>query len=199
MTQIIQPTAPHSMQKRSFLKRSAGAVLSASAVALIVGCETTAGSHASKAMGDDVGILNFALGLEHEAIGAYEIAAGSGLLSQPVIDAAVVFLGHHRQHRDLLASVVGKMGGTPVAAQSKDAYIAKLKLDQMTSEGEILQLAHEMERQAANAYIGAVPKFASGDLAHAAARISADEVMHFTVLTQVLGGKLPPEALNFGA
>jgi rubrerythrin len=69
----------------------------------------------------------------------------------------------------------------------------------LKSELDILKLAHELEQQAVNAYVSAVPKSASGDLAHAAARISADEVTHFTVLTQVLGGELPKEALTFGA
>ncbi len=182
--------------KRSFLRRSGGLMLSAAAVGLLAGCQTTAGSNSSS---DDVAILNFALGLEHEAIGAYEVAAGSGLLSQPVISAATVFLGHHKQHRDTLASVIGSLGGSAVDTKGNAFYIEKLRLGNLSSEGDVLKLAHELERQAANAYIGAVPKFANGDLAHAAARISADEVMHFTVLTQVMGGNLPVEALTFGA
>lgn len=190
---------PVSTSKRSFLTRTAPAVLSASAVALIAGCESMAGSHSSKGMGDDVAILNTALGLEHEAIGAYQVAAGSGLLSQGALDAATVFLGHHMQHRDTLAGVVRKMGGAPVEANSNAEYAAKLDLGALKSEVEVLELARELERQAANAYIGAVPKFGSGDLAQAAARISADEVMHYTVLNGVLGGTLPTEAMTFGA
>lgn len=190
---------PSSESKRAFLTRTAPAVLSATAVAMIAGCESMAGSHSSEGMADDVGILNYALGLEHEAIGAYQVAAGSDLLSEGALDAATVFLGHHQQHRDTLASVVSKMGGTPVTAKSNAAYAAKLDLGSLKSEGEVLKLAQELERQAADAYIGAVPKFGSGDLAHAAARISADEVMHYTVLTRVLGGSLPIQAMTFGA
>jgi hypothetical protein len=185
--------------KRGFLRRSSGALLSASAVALIAGCESIADSQGSRDASGDVAILNFALGLEHEAIGVYEVAAGSGLLTSPVLDAATVFLGHHRQHRDTLAGVIGRMGGEPVAAKPNSAYVEKLDLGALRSEADVLKLAHELERQAANAYLGAVPKFGDGDLAHAAARISADEVMHFTVLTRVMGGELPIEALTFGA
>lgn len=36
----------------------------------------------------DVGILNVALGLEHEAINAYRLGAGSGLLQKPVLEVA---------------------------------------------------------------------------------------------------------------
>lgn len=185
--------------RRALLGKGGAAVLSASAVALLAGCESSAGSHGSKSSGEDITILNFALGLEHEAIGTYQVAAGSGLLTQPVLDAATVFLGHHQGHRDTLAKVVGQLGGTPVAAQANTVYIDKLNLGALRSEMDVLKLAHELEKQAANAYIGAVPKFTNSDLAHAAARISADEVMHYTVLTRVLGGTLPTEALTFGA
>jgi hypothetical protein len=100
--------ANNTTDRRGFLRRSSGALLSASAVALITGCESTAGSHSSKRADDDVAILSFALGLEHEAIGAYRISAGSGLLSKPVTDAATLFLGHHQQHPDTLITVIGK-------------------------------------------------------------------------------------------
>ncbi|ANK80577.1 MAG: hypothetical protein TEF_07025 [Rhizobiales bacterium NRL2] len=200
MTESRTPgQAPVSASKRTFIMRTTPAVLSASAVALIAGCESMAGSHSSERMTDDVAVLNFALGLEHEAIGAYQVAAGSGLLGAGALDAATVFLGHHLEHRDTLASVVAKMGGQPVEAKSNADYAAKLNLGSLKSEAEVLELARELERQAANAYIGAVPKFGNSDLALAAARISADEVMHFTVLNGVLVGSLPKEAMTFAA
>jgi hypothetical protein len=39
----------------------------------------------------------------------------------------------------------------------------------------------------------------SRDLAKVAARLAADESMHFTVLTSALGRPLPAGALSFGA
>ena len=59
----------------------------------------------------DVNILNVALGLEHEAIGAYQLGAESGLLQKPVLDVAVLFQGQHKEHRDALVATVRKMGG----------------------------------------------------------------------------------------
>ena len=59
--------------------------LSAVAVALLAGKDSMAqgmGGDVSK----DVSILNVALGLEHEAINAYQLGAGSGLLQKPVLD-----------------------------------------------------------------------------------------------------------------
>ena len=47
-------------------------------------------------MAADVGILNVALGLEFEAINAYQLGAQSGLLQKPVLEIAVKFQGTTR-------------------------------------------------------------------------------------------------------
>ena len=68
-------------QRRSFLIRSGQVGLSAAAVALLAGCESMTQTHAKGGMAQqDVAILNTALGLEHEAIAAYQLGAESGLL-----------------------------------------------------------------------------------------------------------------------
>ncbi|MEY4345324.1 MAG: hypothetical protein RL032_1156, partial [Pseudomonadota bacterium] len=74
--------------RRAFMGRTG--TLSAVAVAMLAGQEAMAqgmGADTSK----DVGILNVALGLEHEAINAYQLGAGSGLLQKGVLDVAVRF------------------------------------------------------------------------------------------------------------
>ena len=58
-------------------------VLSAGAVLMLAGVKANAQSASG-----DVAILNVALGLEHEAINAYQIGAMSGLLQKPVLDVA---------------------------------------------------------------------------------------------------------------
>ncbi len=97
----VQPIVP---TRRRFPKGTGQAVLSASAVALIVGGESMAANRqtASNPEGD-VEILNIALGLEWEAIGAYQIGAESGLLEQPMLGVAVQFQGHHKTPADALA------------------------------------------------------------------------------------------------
>src|SRR5262245_63047363 len=69
-------------ERRSFFRAAGAATLSATAVALMAGCESMAqGSNmnSSSMMAADVNILNVALGLEHEAINAYQLGAESGL------------------------------------------------------------------------------------------------------------------------
>jgi Ferritin-like domain len=147
----------------------------------------------------DAGILNVALGLEHEAINAYQLGAMSGLLQKPVLDIAVGFQSHHKAHRDALIATVEKLGARPVAEKKLDDYAKALKADTLKSQADVLDLAARLELGATNAYLGVIPAFMSKDLAKVAARLAADETMHFTILTNALGRPLPAAALSFGA
>ena len=90
--------------RRAFLGKAGTATLSAAAIALLAGREVLAqGGSASM---QDVGILNVALALEHEAINAYQLGAQSGLLTKPVLDVAVLFQSHHKGHRDALVTTI---------------------------------------------------------------------------------------------
>jgi hypothetical protein len=189
------------LRRRGLLRGSGITVLSASAVALLAGCEKMAvaqsGNGASAA--NDIGILNTALALENEAISAYQLGAQSGLLQKPVLEVAVLFQTHHKEHRDALIATIRKLGGTPVPAKS-DAEVAQaLNAASLKNQTDVLRLAQRLEKGAANAYIGVIPSFGDRNLAQVSARLAADEAMHWTVLTQALKDPLPAKALSFGA
>lgn len=199
MTNLILPASelvgpPPS--RRSFMRRSGA--LSAVAVALLAGKDAMA-QGMSGDVAKDVSILNVALGLEHEAINAYQLGAGSGLLQKPVLDVAVSFQGHHKAHRDALIATIQKLGGTPVAEKKLDDYAKALKADTLRNQADVLSLAAKLELGATNAYLGVIPSLGNKDLAKVAARLAADETMHYTVLTSALGRPLPTGALSFGA
>jgi Ferritin-like domain len=184
--------------RRSFM--GTGGKLSAAGLALLAGKDTWA--QGAGDMSKDVGILNVALGLEHEAINAYQLGAGSGLLQKPVLDIAVSFQGHHKAHRDALIATIQKMGGSPVAEKKLEDYAKALRADTLKNQADVLDLAARLELGAINAYLGVIPAFgsaASKDLAKVAARLAADETMHYTILTNALGRPLPAAALSFGA
>ena len=188
--------------RRVFLGDLGKSALSATAVALLVGCESMATGNGKQAMGDsaqDVGILNVALGLEHEAIGAYQLGAESGLLQKPVLDIAVLFQSQHKAHRDALVGAIQKFGGMPVETRPLGDYAAALKADTLKSQTDVLMLAARLERGAVNAYLGVIPSFQDTGLAQVSGRLAADETMHWTVLAQALGQPLPKMALSFGA
>src|SRR5688500_1910708 len=106
--------------RRHFLGQSA-LFLSGSAIALLSGNDALA-QKAGSAKGSDITILNTALAAELEAVAAYQVGAESGLLQKPVLALAVQFQGHHKEHADLLAKTIGKIGGKAASAQSKYTF-----------------------------------------------------------------------------
>ena len=183
--------------RRSFLGT---ATLSAAAVALLAGRDVLAASHAGGQMASqDVNILNVALGLEHEGINAYQLGAQSGLLQKPVLDVAVRFQTDHKEHADTLIGAIRKLGGKPVEAKPLAEYAKALKADTLKSQNDVLELAARLELGATNAYLGVIPSFKDSGLAKVAARLAADETMHWTLLNNVLGKPLPMGGMPFGA
>jgi rubrerythrin len=186
--------------RREVLRVAGGVTLSAGAVMLLAGCQSMGSTTAMRSdPAKDTAILNVALGLEHEAIAAYQLGAESRLLTRPVLQVAVLFQSHHKQHRDALTAAITRMGGRPVAAKSMQEYATALNAASLQSAGDILALATKLERAAANAYLGVIPSFQSEELRKVAGRLAADETMHFTALAQATNAGLPDKALSFGA
>ena len=177
--------------RRSFL------ALSAAAVALLAGREALAKGKSGTAR--DAGILNVALGLEHEGIAAYTLGAKSGLLQKPLLDVAVRFQDDHKQHRDALAAAIAKLGGKPVEEKPLDAYAKALKADTLKTQNDVLELAARLELGATNAYLGVIPSFKDTQLAKVAARLASDETLHWALLNNALGKPLPAGGMPFGA
>jgi rubrerythrin len=174
--------------RRVFLGQS-GLVLSGAAVALLAGKHALA-AQSGQATQKDVQILNTALAAELEAIAAYQVGAESKLLQKPVLDLAVTFQGHHKEHADVLAKTVSRLGGKPVQAKAKYNF----PLEQLNSQADVLRFAAKLEQGAVSAYLGAVPLFENRDLSRAAASILGDEAMHWAILRQALGEAPVPSA-----
>ena len=195
-----QPSATAPSSRRRILGFGGLGMLSAAAVALLAGTPALAQQQRRQgAAAGDVAILNVALGLEHEAINAYQIGAESNLLQPAVLQVAVAFQGHHKTHRDALIAAIRQMNGTPVGEKTRQEYMQALNAAAIRNQTDILKLAQRLERGAANAYLGVIPSFGNRDLAKVAGRLAADETMHYTALTQALNEALPGPALSFGA
>jgi len=196
MNQASLSSRAPAASRRGFIRT--GGTLSALGLALLAGKPALAqGMKADPAK--DVEILNLALGLEHEAINAYQLGAGSGLLQKGVLDVAVQFQGHHKTHRDALIATIQKLGGKPVGELKLDDYAKALNAGALKNQADVLSLAARLELGATNAYLSVIPAMGDRELAKVAARLAADETMHFTVLNNALGRPLPPGALSFGA
>ena len=65
------------------------------------------------------------------------------------------FQGHHKEHAELLAKTVQKLGGKPVSAKKKYSF----PVDQLKTQADVLRFAAQLEQGAVSAYLGAVPLF----------------------------------------
>ena len=174
--------------RRQFL-RASGALLSGGAVAMLAGAPSLARA-ADKHAESDVRILNTALGAELEAVAAYQVGAESGLLQKPVLDLAVTFQGHHKEHAEVLRKTITQLGGKPVEAKAKYTF----PVETLKTQADVLKFAASLEKGAVSAYLGAVPVFGNRDLAKAAASILGDEAMHWAVLRNAVGEVPVPAA-----
>ena len=172
--------------------------ISAFALSTLAGLRPDRAARAEAAAGD-AGFLNLALEFEHKAVAAYAIGAGSGLLSTNAMLVAARFRGHHEQHRDLLIAGLKQLGVAPSQAMPQKEYAEAIKADLLRSETDVLSLACGMEKKAAQTYLGAITTFADREHSVLAAKIAADEAMHWTALAGFLGRPLPEDALSFGA
>ncbi len=136
----------------------------------------------------DVKIANVALNLEHQAIAAYGVGAGTGLLEGPALAAAKLFMSHHEAHRDSLIGVIKKFGGTPVEPKKnpKEYEAIAKAVPNIKTAADVLEFALTLEEQAAGAYIGVLTSFSEKDLIPVLAGIGAAEAQHAALLRFVL-------------
>jgi hypothetical protein len=191
MSSFLDPRFGSPVTARRTFLGAGGLALSGAAVALLAGRDALAAAADKNANpANDVAILNSALAAELEAIAAYGVGAGSGLLKGPVLALATTFQGHHKQHADVLAGAVGRLGGKAAVAKSKYDF----PVDTLKTQNDVLRFAAGLEKGAVSAYLGAVPLFKDRELSKAAASILGDEAMHWAVLRQALGDEPVPAA-----
>jgi hypothetical protein len=143
----------------------------------------------------DVAVLNAMLAIELETLAAYRRAASCGLLAPARQDLAARCAADHRAHRELLVATIRALGGVPaeVPGAHPDDAVA------LAREADALDLAARCERFAASAYVRMVPALRDRALAKLAARVAADEAMHWGMVNAALGRPPPGAALSFGA
>ncbi len=135
---------------------------------------------------DDVWTLQSALELERAAIEAYQKAAGTGLLSAPVIAVAQGFIADHTAHRDALATALRAAGAVP------GERVAHLEHPKLASQTDILRFARAVEQKAAATYLSVIPELKNRKLAEVAGAILGVETTHVALLAQALGERAYP-------
>lgn len=177
---------------------SAAGLLALGDVGMPAWAKTKHAKQASSSSAQDAALLNAAIGLEHEGIAAYQIAAGSGLLSKGVLEVGVLFQSHHKRHRDDLIAAVRRLGAKPVEAKTDAEYAEAIGAASLKSEADVLALALKLERGAASAYLGLIAPLKDEGLEVLVARLGADEAAHVGYLTAATSQALPAQAPMFG-
>lgn len=186
------------MARRGFLTKASLSAFGLVAIAGIAAPASAQKRGAGNAAKQDAALLNAAIALEHEAVGVYQIAAESGLLTPEAVGFGVKFQGHHKQHRDVLATAITRLGGKPAEAKSMAEYGKVVTAAGPKNQEDVLRLALKLERGAANAYAGLLAPLASTDLDTLVARIMADEVVHVATFMSDLEIQISEKAFQFG-
>ncbi len=170
--------------RRQFLVRSG-----LTAAAVTIGSVTLPMSSLfSAALGqtvDDGTIAAFAASIEYAAVKAYTIAAATGKVTGPALDAAKTFLQHHQQHGDAFAGVSGGK-----ATKNPNTTLVNQLGPSLTSapdQATILTIAYQLENALASTYLFALQSLKDPGAQKITASILPIEAGHATVIGNALG------------
>jgi rubrerythrin len=186
---LIHITSAHKLSRRNMLATGAVAGLAAAfaipAVADIAAAATPTST--AQAKKNDITVLNNGLYYEHQAIWAYNFAAGkltNTAVGKAVLAVASANLTDHQAHRDILKRSIVSLGGTPVKAEASydlSSYINKGE-GNIDSDVNIAKLALALETDAAIAYTFEASKLKTPALITAGASIGTNEAAHATAI-----------------
>ena len=177
---------PRIASRRHLIAGAGGLALTGAALSLLSGCAGIAiGETKSGGAVDDAAIVNSVLGLEYQAVAAYDAALAGGALAEPDAAMARAFRADHAKHAAAMVRTVIRLQGKPVAARAASDY--RFAAAELTSRDDALRFLVAFEQGLALAYLGAVPAFAERDLAKGAAGILGVESMHWGALRRALG------------
>jgi hypothetical protein len=143
---------------------------------------------------NDVTLLRTASSIEILAVQTYQKGIDSGLITTPeLLDAAKLFRDQHHQHNDLFTAATTQAGGQPYT--EPNPYIQLKAVDTVLpsakNEGDLVNLALELEDTAGGSYQVWVPLFSTPELRQTIQSVGATERRHSILLTATL----PEEAL----
>lgn len=179
------------MSRSAFLLRSAlaaGAIYGGAAVGPFV--HAMAQQEVEEG-GGDLGILNFALTLEHVEAAFYDMALTrvSGL-SGELRELTALLARDEKEHVEFLRSAVSDARGRPVGAPSVSFGTA------FASTSSYLRVAQTLEETGVSAYNGAGPQLQAKKLLAAAGSIVQVEGRHAALIRLARGEEPAPTALD---
>jgi len=174
------------LSRRKFIVLAGGSVAAAPLLAAC-GSDSASGEDVETTeFGDgDVGILNYALTIEHVQADFYAELAGSNFFGATGRKALGKFGEEEDEHIASLSKEVEKLGGKPVAKPKTEFSLE--------SEDATLELAGELENVGAAAYLGQLPKIKSDAVLKTVLSIHSVEGRHAAAVNELLGVELSPD------
>jgi hypothetical protein len=177
--------------RRRLIAGAGGLTLGGAALGLLSGCTSNAlGETKSNGPVDDAAIVNTVLGLEYQAVAAYDAVLAARALPEPEAALARAFQADHVKHAEAMVRTIIRLQGKPVTAGAADDY--RFAAAKLTSRDDALRFLVAFEQGLALAHLGAVPAFAEKGLAKGAAGILGVEAMHWGALRRALGEEPVP-------
>jgi rubrerythrin len=139
---------------------------------------------ASKFGQGDLGIVNYALLLEHLEADYYEKAIDADLFSGKTLEYHKRFGEIEKEHVEALTDTVNQMAGDPIKP-------VKTKFPLPTRAAN-LEFAREVENAGASAYLGQAPRIQNRDILSAALTIHTVEARHAAALNMLTGRSITP-------
>lgn len=166
----------YSTSRRHFLRASAiaGGLMAAGQMTPM-GIAGFSLGRAAAQEGGDVGVLNYALTLEHFENALYRTLIGSGLAEDNQVQDYLEYYGSQEAaHVEFLTAALKEAGATPVSEQ--DSY----DFPELSSQAEMIDTLITVEDLGASAYLGGVGLIENDEYLVAAIRIHSTEAFHAT-------------------
>ena len=133
----------------------------------------------------DIGILNYALTLEHLETAFYADVVKSGLFKGADLETIRKFGQEEAEHVQALTAAVKQLGGKPAPEPKAEFPLKDAK--------SVLELAGTVENLGAAAYLGQAANIKSPEVLASALAIHSVEGRHAAVLNTLLGESITPD------
>lgn len=174
------------MDRRKFLHKLSLTSGVAAGSVIISACSSTTAQENTIDFADDAELV--IAGAEFEAMGikTYQVAAASNLITDnTVLNTAVAFMNDHIEHLTVLNELLSNFGFDKIDPTNADPDPG---VANVTSQTDVLELAHSVEYQAAVFYFtGIVNQITSPEARRVFANILPVETAHFITYKNALG------------